>query len=323
MRPVRIEIDVCAANDPDAHQWLDRMLHKIDDGWHVWDTAGLSDPNEIESTSWISDRGRKGDWVRQMLVASIRRGAWTLAPHGRRLRVTPCPNGRDELEPEDATRLVEEPLVILVENRYSDGAFVKRIMTELDKSLHQLRLRPGRPIVFDSLGGAGQMKQEVELLMKGKPYRPRLVAIVDSDRKGPEDTNGAVAQVLHSKCETLGVPCWILAKREADNYLPRVLLDEQQDAGAYHSRLVEAWDRLNDEQKNFFDVKNGLPAAPSAIEQALFDGLSQADQQILSRGFGPNVHERWNLWNAQPKTELLRRSQGDLERGIDLIRGEV
>ena len=214
--------------------------------------------------------------------------------------------------------------MILVENRDSDGAFVKRVVTELYKSLHGIWRRPGDPVRFDSLGGAGQMPDEVERRTRGKPYRPRLVAIIDSDRKGPNDTDSAAARALRRQCETLGVSCWVLAKREAENYLPRILLGERQDAGADHDQLVEAWDRLNDDQKNFFDMKNGLSEAPSAIEQALFDGLSSDDQTILSRGFGPNVYTCWTLWSmVRAKTELLARGQGDLEHGIDLIRGEV
>ena len=321
---MRIEIDFSAANDPDAHRWLDRILYRIEDGWHVWDTASQPDPNAIEAATWIRDRGPQGDRVRQMLVESIKRGAWTFAPHGRRVRVTARPNGADELKPEDAVRLADEPLVILVENRVSDGAFVKRVVTELYKSLHGIWRRPGDPVRFDSLGGAGQMPEEVERRMRGKPYRPRLVAIIDSDRKGPKDTESAAVRALRRQCETLGVSCWVLAKREAENYLPRILLGERQDAGADHDQLVEAWDRLNDDQKNFFDMKNGLPEAPSAIEQALFDGLSSDDQTILSRGFGANVYTCWTLWSmVQAKTELPARGQGDLEHGLDLIRGEV
>ena len=321
---MRIEIDFSAANDPDAHRWLDRILYRIEDGWHVWDTASQPDPNANEAATWIRDRGPQGGWVREMLVASIQRGAWTFAPHGRRVRVTARPNGVDELEPEDAVRLADEPLVILVENRVSDGAFVKRVVTELDKSLHGLWRRPGDPVRFDSSGGAGQMLAEVECRTQGRRYRPRLVVITDSDRKGPDDTASATARALCRRCEALGVPCWVLAKREAENYLPRILLGERQDAGADHGQLVEAWDRLNDDQKNFFDMKNGLPETPSAIEQALFDGLSSDDQTILSCGFGPNVYTCWTLWsNVQAKTELFARGQGDLERGIDMIRGEV
>ena len=321
---MRIEIDFSAANDPDAHQWLDRILYRIEDGWHVWDTGRQPDPNAIEAATWIRGRGGQGDRVREMLVESIKRGAWTFAPHGRRVRVTARPGAADELKPEDAFRLGDAPLVILVENRVSDGAFVKRVVTELDTSLHGLWRRPGEPVQFDSPGGVGQILAEVERRTQGRRFRPRLIVIADSDRKGPDDGPSQTVRALCRRCKALGVPCWVLAKREAENYLPRVLLDERQDAGADDARLVEAWDRLDDDQKNFFDMKNGLPEALTAMEQGLFGELSSDDQTTLSRGFGPNVYTCWTLWpKVQAKSELLARGQGDLEHGIELIRGEV
>ena len=90
-----------------------------------------------------------------------------------------------------------------------------------------------------------------------------------------------------------------------------------------HARLVEAWDRLSDDQKDFFDMKGGLPEAPSEIEQALFDGLSPADRATLACGFGPKVHACWTLWKGQAKSDLIRRGRGDLECGIEMIRREV
>ena len=320
---MRLEIDLSVANDQDAHQWLDRILYKIEDGWHVWDTASQSNPDTFQEATWIRGRGTQGDWVRQMLVASIQRGAWTLAPHGRRVRVTVFPGAADELMPEDAARLAEEPLVILVENRISDGAFVKRVVKELDKALCSLWNQKGDPIRIDSLGGKGEMWKEVERRAQGIPFRPRLVAIIDSDRKGPDTRASATALKLRCVCERLSLSCWVLAKRESENYLPRILLSERQDAGADHGRLVEAWDNLNDDQKNFFDMKNGLPEELSATEEALFQELSMADRTLLSSGFGKNVHKCWTLWNVQAKTELLSRGQDDLERGIALIRKEV
>ena len=320
---MRIEIDPSAANDPDAHYWLDRILHKVEDGWHVWDTTDQVDPNVFKDAAWIRSREGQGDWVHQMLVASIQRGAWTPEPHRKRVRVTARPSTADEFTPENAFRFADEPLWILVENRQSDGAFVKRIIAELDRPLNKVWNKPGGPIRIDSVGGTGQMTDEVERRSLGKPYHPRLIAVIDSDRKGPDDTASDAARKLRRKCEMVGVPCWVLAKREAENYLPRILLNERQDAGADHARLVEAWDGLNDDQKDFFDMKDGLPEAPSGIERELFDGLSPVDRTILSRGFGPNVYTCWTIWGVQAKTELLHRGQGDLERGIDLIRGEV
>lgn len=323
---MRIEIAPGAADDPDAHRWLDRILHKIDDGWHVWDTTYLADPDEIESTAWIRERGTQGDWVRQILVASIKRDAWTLAPHERRMKVTALPAAADELKPEDGARLAEEPLVILVENRISDRAFVERIVTELDRALHKLLGCPGEPVRFDSLGGTGQMADEIERRTRSGQYQPRLVVIVDSDRKGPADRESREARAVRRKCEQRKVACWVLAKREAENYLPRVLLDARPDSGPDHFRLVQAWSSLNDDQKDFFDMKHGLPDEPSQIERELFVELSPVDREILSNGFGSEVHECWNAWNVQDnaaKTGLLRRGRGDLERGIELIRREV
>ena len=320
---MRIEIDPGVANDPDAYQWLDRILYRIEDGWHVWDTTGQADPNPLQHATWIRSRGVQGDWVREMLVASIQRGAWTLEPHGRRVRVTARPGTANEFTPENAFRLADEPVCILVENRQSDGAFVKRIVAELDKSLNGVWHKSGDPIRIDSAGGTGQMPDEVEGRTQGKPYRPRLVAIIDSDRKGPGEMESEAARKLRSKCDQLGVPCWVLAKREAENYLPRVLLDERQDAGADHAQLVEAWAKLTEDQKDFFDMKEGLPEAPSRIEKELFDGLSAVDRTTLSRGFGPNVYKCWCVWKEQAKTELLHRGRSDLERGMGLIREEV
>ena len=322
---MRIEIRIGAANERDAHRWLDRILHKIEDGWHVWDTTAQPDPDQFEATTWVRDRGSQGDWVRRLLVASVQRGAWSLAPHERRVRVTarPADGEEEELTPEHATRLAEEPMVVLVENRDSDGAFVKRIVADLDRSLNRVWHRPGEPIRIDSLGGGGQMSAEIERRTRDLPYRPRLVAIVDSDRKGPGDSESDAARAVRRKCESAGVSCWVLAKREAENYLPRILLDERLGAGLGHDRLVEAWDGLTDDQKDFFDMKNGLPEEPSEIERVLFEGLSPADRRILSRGFGSNVYRCWNLWGVPAASDLRRRGRGDPDHGIRLIRGEV
>ena len=321
---MRITIDTSVANDPDAHGWLDRIVHRIEDGWHVWDLTDTPDVATIEATTWVSDPGRQGHRLRELLVKATARGAWTLAPHGRRVRVTADPTARDELAPEQASRLAEEPLVILVENRHNDGAFVARVVTELDAALHRVRSRDGEPIRFDSVGGADQMPQEVENRAEAVPYRPRLVAIIDSDRKGPGDSESTNAGRLRKACDKHGFSCWVLAKREAENYLPRVLLDARPNAGAEHARKVDAWERLSDDQKDFFDMRHGLSDAPTAIEEDLFSNLPGGDRATLAAGFGPSLHECWRVWHVRDVgNELLARGRSDLGHGIELIRREL
>ena len=168
------------------------------------------------------------------------------------------------------------------------------------------------------------MSEEVIARTRGLPYRPRLVAVIDSDRKGPEDTVSPEARALRRACEERGLSCWVLAKREAENYLPRMLLDGRQDADARHERQVEAWDTLSDDQKDFFDMKSGLADRPSDIERDLFGGLPEAERELLADGFGRNVHECWTLWQVHGiRDELLARGRDDLKRGIGLIRKEV
>lgn len=323
---MRIEIDPGVANDTEAHRWLDRILHKIDDGWHVWDTTRLEDSSEFDATNWVRERGTQGGWVRQLLVASIKRDAWTTGAHRRRVRITTDPKVGDEFSPQDGARFAEEPLVVLVENRISDGAFVRRVVAELDRTLHNLWQSPGGPIRLDSVGGAGQIPDEIERRTREGKHQPRLVVIVDSDRKYPSDGESSAARAVREKCVQRKVACWVLAKREAENYLPRVLLDARPDSGPNHSQRVQAWARLDDDQKDFFDMKQGIPDEPSQNEEALFAGLSPPDRNILSHGFGSAVYECWNVWNVQANTakaDLSRRGAGDLQRGIELIRKEV
>lgn len=311
---MRIQIDVGAANDPDSHQWLERMLYLFEDEWHVWDTTGQWNPKALLATTWISGNTR----AKEMFVASTNRDL-SSGPHERSVRVTTTPEAADELTPEEAVRLAEEPLWILVENRFSDGPFVERVVKELDQSLYNLWNRDGEPIRIDSLGGKGQMAQLVAHRLQKSRYRPRLVAIIDSDQTAPGGPASREALRLQDTCNRYNLPCWVLAKREAENYLPLILLSAQPHARADHHQRVAAWERLTDDQKNFFDMKQGLRTASSG----LFNGLSAHDRAILNNGFGSNLEECWKLCNGSAKQELIIRGQGDLEHGIELIRREV
>ena len=319
---MRIAIDASAANDADYHQWLDRILAKIEDRWHVWDLTDEREVEAIRTSTWCLDPGRQGVKVKEMLVAATKLSAWTLEPHERRLRVTAHPNTHDELAAETACRLAETPLEILVENRESDGAFVRRIIEELDEDLDALWKNRPEPIRFDSVGGKGQMAQEVRN-KTGGPLPPRLVAVIDSDRKGSKDQASGEARALRRACKQGGLSCWVLAKREAENYLTKGLLAARPNTGADHRQRVAAWNRLSDDQKDFFDMKKGWSKSPSTSEQDLFGGLPDCDRAILANGFGSKVHECWNVQAMVAAGELPARGQGDLEHGIGLIRREV
>ena len=299
---MQIEIDPSAANDTVAHRYLFQILAKIDDGWHVWQTALESDLIAIKTSTWITRNGDQGKRVRELLEQSVKRSFW-VSSNGRCVRVTTQPNSTeaDELMPRDAAKLAEEQLVILVENRRSDGNFVKRIVELLDPSLHKYWTQEGNPIRFDSLGGKGEMANHVRGQANAKSYRPRLVTIIDSDRENSEAEASSEAKRLLSVCQGQQIPCWILAKREAENYLPKILLENLETRCEDHANMIQQWDTLSDDHKDFCDMK----------------------QHFHNR----KLDRCWTLENVKNaedvKVELVSRSRGDLERGISLIKEAV
>ena len=317
---MRLEIDPALADDPDAHRWLDRLMHKVEDGWHVWVVSGLEG---FEATPWLPEAGTRAPWLRELCRRSAAGpGAWSRGPHGRQVRVTRARTGPTDMTPEEAVSLAEEPLTVLVENRFGDGAFLERVVHELDRPLRDWWSGVGQPARVDSVGGKGKMREEVRR-RTDRTVRPRLVVVVDSDRRAPDEQASRDARRLARTCEELRVPCWVLAKREAENYLPRVLLEQRPNAGSEHRQQVDAWDGLDEDQKDHYDMKDGLAEEPEPAEEALFGGLSAHERATLAAGFGSKVGECWGQWKGQAAGELRARGRGDLERGLQLIRQEV
>ena len=128
---MRIIIEPSIADDSNAHQWLDRILHRVSDGWHVWDINGHVDFSEFENTSWIRDRGTKGVEILEVFMKSSERDLWDTRYHMKQIIVTSFPQNEHELTPEDAANMVNEPLIIIVENQINDGKFIRRISKNL------------------------------------------------------------------------------------------------------------------------------------------------------------------------------------------------
>lgn len=88
---MRITIELSVADDSKSHRWLDRILHKISDGWHLWDTTDHKDSSAFEETTWISELGTKGLEILELFRKSIKRDVWDSGLHNRRVSVTLFP----------------------------------------------------------------------------------------------------------------------------------------------------------------------------------------------------------------------------------------
>ncbi|MCY4170279.1 MAG: hypothetical protein OXE59_10440 [Bacteroidetes bacterium] len=320
---MRIIIEPSVADDSNAHQWLDRILHRVSDGWHVWDINDHVDFSAFENTTWIQERGTKGLEILEDFIKSSERDVWDTWHHKKKIIVTSSPKNENEFIPEDAAKMVNEPLIIIVENQINDGKFIRRIFKELAPYISEL-LSIGA-VRIDSIGGIGQMRHLIQDLLSNNSSGYRLIAIADSDKKSASDPESNSAQGLRKFCEAENISCWILAKRAAENYLPSILIKQFKPNDQRHLTKIEVWEKLSDEQKDFYDMKNGLPHNRDDTIYPLFQDISDADYCILEEGFHrTKLHRCWELLdNVGIDEELRNRSCGDLDNGISMIRNEI
>ncbi|MBN3812429.1 hypothetical protein [Paraburkholderia sp. Ac-20347] len=127
----------------------------------------------------------------------------------------------------------------------------------------------------------------------------------DSDRLHPteseEDWDGqspdgrpATCQAFHwvpEAREHIPQRFWMLERRFIESYMPQdELHDEKQDA-------AEAWARLTDDQRWFFNMKEGFRKDAKRDDACrardLFANVSEEDRNALSGGFGKKLADRF------------------------------
>ncbi len=70
-------------------------------------------------------------------------------------------------------------------------------------------------------------------------------------------------------------------------------------------------------------MKKGFNSGLIKPHDPLFSELSQNIYEALIEGFGNDISDCWRSDHDIIKSELIMRSRGDLERGIELICQEV
>jgi len=197
-------------------------------------------------------------------------------------------------------KFAETPLYILVENRFSDGVFLKRIVKELHKDLLNYWMESVDAIKIDSVGGIGQMDRMVEEYVMGKSLRPRMVVIADSDKKSSNAIVRKTVKRLRETCEKYSIPCWILAKRENENYLPQGLLQNFCDEDPI---LFVAWNKLTEDEKDFYNMKEGYKK--DGFHPSLSDKFNYDEIDALMKGFGSGISKLWETCDPILKSELV------------------
>ncbi|MBI4702333.1 MAG: hypothetical protein HY744_14515 [Deltaproteobacteria bacterium] len=318
---MRVEVELGTFNSTSAARWVDRILGRVEDGWHIW---WLVDAEHLEDTAWW----RLARPALQQLARAAARAVlrWQddagSAPggsvHTRTVRVAEGALGPGEwqkahlcLAPEPACRFLDEHLRVLVENREADGAFLAIVIERLGSpELRELvRLSPP-PLTYDSLGGSGQMVDDIDTRVreaKAQSRPARLLVVIDSDARWPGDRRAPPSNIK-AACDRAAVPCHVLRKRCADNYLPGELLGVVVEAT--RRRFVRAVCALSRELHDHFPLAKGLAGVKENTERQRYAALDETTRHALDQGLGRAVKSAWSTHGDGVTAGALEQRDG-------------
>ncbi|MFK7949197.1 MAG: hypothetical protein AB8G11_16520 [Saprospiraceae bacterium] len=209
---------------------------------------------------------------------------------------------------DEAVRVLERPVIIILENSLNDSHFVKAIMRCFNGEVVLEHKRNGW-VEFTNAGGVNNIinllrgiLQNFRALPKNNHTYLRAFILMDSDRKYSSMPLGNGKQNTIRFLDDNNIPYHILEKREMENYLP----DEVIDTIPNYRDFIDAYLRLSPIQKDYFDLENGLPNRKFVDLfqelQDLYNDLDETDKRTFRNdnlvGF-PNG-------NSNFKSEFLR-----------------
>lgn len=249
---------------------------------------------------------------------------------------------------EEAIRFFVQPVSIILENSLNDAYFVKALIHFFENTGEAERHLENNWIEFENAGGCDNIinfiegkSQSFNNLPKNNHQYLRILNIMDSDKKFPDDKIRAnklktLRYLVNNNCSS-----HILRKRNMENYLPDEMLDSIPHYNV-NKDLINIYKMFsNPFQKDFFNiskgftnkkVKEGVPKKTRVdLEKGvkeLYINVSDSNFEILDKGLQigdfksvfPKLFEN----NAITKENLLERvkhqqKNNELQEIVDKI----
>jgi hypothetical protein len=187
----------------------------------------------------------------------------------------------------EADEILNKTFHLILENieydKYFFQAIVNCFINESKKV--KLHLEKGWLIVVNGGGNNISNVLNEKKVRYNKPEFPkhasiylRSFVIIDSDKKYPSENevSNEKQNLLNNIKEVLVTSYHVLKKREIENYLP----DETFKSIRHNDDFVNAYLSLNDLQKDYLDVENGLP--DKNIDQLTPDELKDLYSDLVN-----------------------------------------
>ena len=310
---------------------LDGLLLKVADTWHLLDAT---DHDELIKSPWYEALSTtKQELICNALVQASYKRETRSGPHLRSYDVSR--ESSSALTPEQARRLAETPLCLVVENRFSDAnGFAKHIIEVLAPEHADLVNHPTQPLVFDGGGGITEIPKVIrnhQTRADRLKIPARVVIFMDSDARFPKDSGQGVTQSksVEKECKMLGVPTHRLKKRSIENYLPDSVLENWAGKSRDRKRWVKAVIALSSDRRDHYPLKSGLRSLfkrdyqlKSIDEVHFYCNLSTEDKKTLWQGERkalPEAFAKRAYWAKVSAKDLRDRAGNEFNNLVTLI----
>jgi len=315
---------------------VDGLLRRVVDEVHI---LILPDGSDLEKTAFFREcRPHIKELLRRAVQATAFQPAPASGPHSRSFVIG------EDVTVSQAERLAYTPLIVLVENRETDGilveAAIELLATREVVSLWSTNFSTGKAAKPDSGGGTGELQKAIDTICgeaKSFGVPPRLVVMTDSDARWPGSVS-AKAVSIEDACQARDVAAVVLSCKAIENYIPDIVLRHwASHPGRVRARpAVDALSRLSPEGRDHFPMKGrkgknsptpnrGFAAIdhPSAPPEqiSLYAAVVPEDRTALLDGFPDDI-----IWALKTHIGELsaahlesRDSRGDLRRLVELI----
>jgi hypothetical protein len=327
---MRILFNADVLDDEASWRYLDRILTRIADGAHDWEFA---DVDIVDASQWARTLKH---YEREVFEKAAKEASYPYTGIFRR-KVEVCAQPQqgvkpDQLLPKQAASFVQQPLAVIMENKFTDGKLLDIALEFLaPPTLWRLHQDADcRLIEYIGAGGVGEINKTVkERITNAKALNlpVRLIVFADSDGHFPSDMHSN-AKAVYDASSLVGVPFCILGKRTIENYIPNEVFRAYIDLpeNSVRREKIDVLLKMTVQQRDFFAIKNGFGKQKSvAHDPNLYAAMFPAEKVLWETGLGDQLIDWLETHKTalSPKALIDRDQDGDLLCIIKLILDEL
>lgn len=257
----------------------------------------VADDRDTAYTGWLAalDPATRAEWERvvgdglgQHAKEPSQYEVW-VAARGPSTWAAPMPT----LTVADAVEFLQRPYRILVENGFSDRAFLLSFSDPRTRAFLEERIAR-EWVEVEHCGGNDHLEKRAKEIRKQPSARMRCSALFDGDGMQPNQPSAKSASI-QAICYP-DVHHHQLERRAIENYLPRAALERwarraQGRARIHREAQVDALFALQDGQRAHYNMKGGFKKDEPNAHRAgtLFSGVSDESRRLLYEGLGEDI----------------------------------